>query len=73
MGRSTAGGDEVTEELVEEPMNEEIALGYEEAATFLQGFIDRKDVREQDVAGWKAAILELRFKAVRIKANDPES
>ena len=54
-------------------MNEELATGYEEAAKFLQGYIDRKTIREQDVAGWRAAILELRFKAVRIKAHDPEN
>ena len=61
------------ESTIEDCMNEELATGYEEAAKFLQGYIDRKTIREQDVAGWRAAILELRFKAVRIKAHDPEN
>lgn len=54
-------------------MNEELAAQYEEAAKFLQGFIDRGDVRDVDRAGWLAAILELRFKAVRVKASDPDA
>lgn len=53
-------------------MNEDLAAGYEEAARFLQGFIDRGEVRDVDRDGWRAAILELRFKAVRVNANDPE-
>lgn len=53
-------------------MNEELVAAYETAVKYLQGFIDRGDVREKDREGWRAAILELRFKAVRVKANDPE-
>ena len=54
-------------------MNEEIAKAYDDAAKFLQEYLDKKRVRDEERAGWRAAVLELRFKAVRVKANDPEA